>query len=38
MAQHKFTIVDDDAVRVLLAKLVKGGWETGSAGEIASRA
>ena len=34
MAQHshRFTIADDDAVRVLLAKLVKGGGQTGSAG------
>jgi hypothetical protein len=31
MAQHshRFTIADDDAVRVLLAKLVKGGAKQG---------
>jgi len=31
MAQHshKFTIADDDAVRVLLAKLLKGGEKQG---------
>jgi len=31
MAQHshRFTIADDDAVRVLLAKLVKGGGKQG---------